>query len=157
MSGLPLPFTPRHRGRVGALRALSAPGVATKHNHLPDDFAEFAFEETLRSLSIVALSSAGQAIDFDFCLDDVGLAAVEGRAEISFRDGIPAPAMLTRDDLGAPVKRAIAALGPFWAAFTLPSEKRREALDLQRALFGIAVDEKLSNVHAMLCRYYGEN
>jgi hypothetical protein len=141
---------------TAALRAASAPGVATKHNHLPDDFAEFAFDEMLSDLSIMALSSLDSAIDFDSCLDDVGLAAIEGRTIVISQDRIPAPAMLSGGNLAPQIKRAIAALGPFWAAFNLPAEKRREALHLQYQLFGITADDKLSNVHTMLRRYYGE-
>lgn len=141
---------------TAALRADSAPGLATKHDHLPKDFADFAYEEMLRDLSVVALASLGKTIDFNSCLDEIGLAALEGRTSVTSANNIPAPAMLTQGDLTWQVKRATAALGPFWAAFNLPSEKRREALDLQRALFGIKVDEKLSNVHGMLRRYYGE-
>ena len=141
---------------TAALRAGSAPGLATKHNHLPKDFADFVIEEMLGGLSILALSSLREAMDFDCCLDDIGLAALDGRSTVMPQRKIPAPALLTGGGPAWPVARAITALGPFWAAFNLPSEKRREALDLQRALFGITVDDKLSNVHMLLRRYYGE-
>ena len=139
---------------TAALQAVSIPGIAPKHGHLPKDFADFAIEEMLRGLSIFALSSLAEAIDFNVCLDDIGFAALEGRSTVTSPSKIPAPAMLSGGELSWPVKYAIAALGPFWGAFTLPSGKRRRALDLQRDLFGITVDEKLSNVHVMLHQYY---
>lgn len=141
---------------ITALRTESAPGLVTKHDHLPKDFADFACEEMSRALSIVGLSSSSTMIDFGSCLDDMGTAALEGRAIVTSQVGIPAPAMLTGGELTWQTKRAIAALGPFWAAFHLESEKRQKALRLQCALYGLSVDAKLSNVHAMLRRYYGE-
>ena len=54
------------------------------------------------------------------------------------------------------IKNAIAALGPFWGAFHLPATKKARALRLQSMLFGVTVDDHLSNTHAMLHRYFGE-
>jgi tRNA(Ile)-lysidine synthase TilS/MesJ len=141
---------------VSELRKNSKAGLASKHNHLPDDFAEFALDDAMRSLSIAGLSSVKGVIDFDSCLDDYGLAALAGDEHPTPGDKIPAPAILTRADVSEATKMAIAALGPFWAAFRLAKERRQIALQLQQTLFGICVDEKLSNVHTTLRKYYGE-
>jgi tRNA(Ile)-lysidine synthase TilS/MesJ len=139
------------------LRSSSIPGRASKHNHLPHDFSDFSLDETMRSLSISSLSSIGEALDFNSCLDDIALTIIAGDAPEMRNGKIPAPALLARPQLNEPMKRAVAALGPFWGAFHLSQEKRFEAHAIQQAAFGIDVDDKLSNVHRMLRRYYGED
>jgi hypothetical protein len=139
-----------------SLRSASAPGLVTKRDHLPNDFVEFAVELISRHLSLTAFSDVSSQIDFTSCLDDLGLAALDGKKPIIAPLTIPVPGMLVGRPLSGPIARAIAALGPFWAAFSLPPQTRRLALTLQRALFGISVDESLTNVTLLLRDYYGE-
>ena len=49
---------------IQQLRALSAKGLATKHNHLPADYTDYVFDELNRSLSYGALPDSRYEIDF---------------------------------------------------------------------------------------------
>jgi hypothetical protein len=141
---------------VSSAKSLSAPGLETKKAHLPDDFGYFVVDYFLKQKALLTSRSLRSHFDDRVDLDEIGKRRLqEYRPRIEVEQP-PLPAILNLErNIGNLEALLIATLGPFWGAIGLSSAMSNQVFLLQEKFFGIAIDDKWSQVTHMLNKYYG--
>lgn len=142
---------------IPQLKATSAPGIESKHAHLP---REFALSVARRHLTRWASSASHLAPIFDSAvdLDEIGARRLRYQTRPCAPAKLPMPALFRNEVncLSESHLMVIATLGPFWGAIGLSDVFQDLAWHIQRVYFGMSIDETWSQVGDLLREYYGQ-
>ena len=139
---------------IDTLKEMSIPGFAAKHNHISNDFYDYAVGYFQNS-GLISKINIGE-YDSELDLDLLASRSIQEKTKhILLRDRIPLPRILNKKAEMTPFQKKMAAtLGPFWGSIAYTRVGREYIQQRQKLITGFYVDEKWSQVNRLLNMYY---
>jgi len=143
---------------VEEIQRRSCPGVESKHQHLPREFAREVVNGIIDRWKTVR-NEVEPLLDEALDLDKVGRDRLRDLCPLIRPNKVPMPSIFRNRDIEEFADShlmTIATLGPFWGAIGLEADIAAKVWEVQAEYFGIHLDDRWSQTTELLRGYYNK-